>query len=89
MDRLEDVLKIEPYINGRVTNIVPSLRVYTLPHSKLSLTTPYTFTYSISSNIEDRQTAIHGEAIFDLEKYDGLLKEKIQSFIMKNKKLKF
>ena len=89
LDRLEDVLKIEPPINGRVTNIVPSLRVYTLPHSKLSLTIPYTFTYSISSNIEDRQTAIHGEAIFDLEKYNGLLKEKIQSFIIKNKKLKF
>ena len=89
LDRLKDVLEIKPSINGRVINIIPSLRVYTLQHSQLSLTIPYTFTYSISSNIEDRQVAIHGEAIFDLVKYDALLKEKIKSFITKNGKLKF
>lgn len=89
LDRLKDILTIKPSMNGRVTNIVPSLMVHTLSHSKIPLTIPDTFTYSILSNIEDHQTAIHGEAIFDFEKYHELIKEKLKSFIMKNKKLKF
>ena len=89
LNRLENALKIDPPSNGRVMGVVPSLKVYVLHHSKFPLTIPYTFTCSISSNIEDRQSAIAGTAIFDLEQYNILLKEKIQSFMMKNKKLRF
>ena len=89
LDKLKDLLTIVPHFSGRLVNISSSTKMHVLPHSQIPLTIPGAFLFSISSNIEDRRTSIQGNMIFDSDGYNMLLKDKIQSFMMRNKKLKF
>lgn len=87
--KLQGLIEIEPSTNGRLTTVIPSLKVYTMKHSRIAITVPDLFTLKISANIEDRETAIHGTITFDLEEFRKLLREKFKKFRDLNRKLKF
>lgn len=80
LSKLESIIEIDPPSNCRITGIVPSLRAYNLQYSDWTMTIPDLFTINISTNIEDRETAIHAKATMDLEKYRELLKEELGNF---------
>lgn len=89
LDKLYGLIEIDPPTSGRIINVTPSLRVYILEHSRIPLTIPDLFVLKISTNIEDREIAIHGTITFDLEEFRKLVKEKFRQFRDRNKKLKF
>ena len=87
--KLHGLIEIDPPTNGMLSTVIPSLKVYTMKHSKIPITIPDRFTLKISTNIEDRETAVHGTITFDLEEFRKLLREKFKKFRDINRKLKF
>ena len=89
LEKVRNLLDVEPHSAGTVLSVIPSLRVYNMQYSRIPLTVPDLFTIKISTHIEDRETAIHGTIKFDMDEYGKLLKEKFKKFRDQNKKLKF
>lgn len=89
LSRLEGLIEINPHTNGRIDNVIPSLKVFEYTNSKLTVTIPDHYIITISANIEDRETAINATLTFDLNGYRELLKEKFKKFKDQTRKIKF
>lgn len=89
LQKIQDLVDVDPPTNGKIVSVTPILRAYNMEFSGIPLTVPDKFILKILTNIEDRQTAVHGTIRFDLDGFRALLREKFKQFKDRNKKLKF